>query len=110
MTQAVRNAVAAAALCFITPAVAQAQETQQARIVGPSGNAEYPLLVEGANGVSYVCRDTTRQGAGRIERLCRRSASIGSTSGGTGLGLGGSMALPLGLLAIVGFAAASDSN
>lgn len=110
MTKAVRNAIAAAALCAIVPAIAQAQETQQARILGPSGNAQYPLLVEGANGVTYICRDTTREANGRIERVCRRGTAGGNVEAGTGFGLGGNAALPLALLAIIGVAAASDSN
>ena len=97
------------------PGVVSAQETEQAAVVGPSGNADWPLVVRGANDVLYHCRDRTQRANGRVERRCRRADDMGIAPAGTGAlgmntgGLSMSEALGAALFGIIAFAAASDT-
>lgn len=110
--------------------VAIAQETAQAGVMGPSGDAQYPLRVLGANKIVYHCKEETRTENGRVVRPCRRiglagsitageAAGAGASGGIAGAGAGGGLfgggigaaaALGAGVLGTIAIIAASDTN
>lgn len=106
--------------------VAIAQETAQAGSMGPSGDAQYPLRVLGANKIVYNCKDETRTVNGRVVRSCRRIGLAGSVAAGAGAaggiagagagggllggGIGAAAALGAGLLGTMIITSASTTN
>lgn len=96
------------ALTGLSVGGAWAQDTTQRAVLGQSTNADYPLQVEGGDGVLYNCKSDIGQTAdGRAARTCIRADEAGSVfESGTGL----TQAAPALALLIVGAAVASGSD
>ena len=99
----------AAAVAMSVATVASA-ETTQTGILGDSGDADYPIRVQGADGRVYVCKaDTFVAEDGQTKRACRGDGSAGPLwAAGAGLGAGGAVAA--GALLIVVLAANDGST
>lgn len=84
---------------------ASAQEATQRAVLGNSGNPNFPVEVEGTNGVIYSCRSELTQTAnGQSARSCIRAGSSGGGvfDSATGLTVAGAAGGFLILVAAIG--------
>ncbi|MCH2164248.1 MAG: hypothetical protein MK098_06300 [Marinovum sp.] len=110
--------VCTALVVALAGAAVQAQNanfvTSQANIIGPSGDAQFPLEVLGANGQTYFCSNTieVRDGVNvRPSRLENPIVTNGLTA--TPLGTGGllaGLAAAAVFIAVVGAGSSSDTS
>lgn len=85
-----------------------AQTTTQAAVLGASGDAEYELQVQGANGVIYNCKPQPVTVDGETARVCVRADGAGLFAAGAGIGNGAAAAGAL--VVLVALAANSSSS
>ena len=101
------TAFAAAIVLSAGMASAQSAATTATSVGGETGSTDYPVRVEGANGITYACK----AGApGATALACRRAgADSGIFNSGAGLG-GTGAAVGLGALVLVAVIAGSDGS
>jgi uncharacterized iron-regulated membrane protein len=96
------------ALTGMSVAGVWAQQTTQQTVLGASSNPDYPLQVEGGDGILYNCKSEIGQTLeGRAARTCIRATEADTIfRSGTGL----TQAAPALALIVVGAAFASGSD
>ncbi len=90
----------------LTAGAAFAQTTSQHSVIGQSGDADFPLQVQGRNGVTYNCRNEVVVVEGVRARQCIRADGSGLL--GAGVGMSAGTAFGIGALVLV--AAAGNGN
>ena len=103
-----KNILSIATALVMTTGAAFAQTTSQAAVLGASGNAEYPLQVQGANGVIYSCMNEVEAVNGVQARRCLAPASAGLFGAGDGLSAG--VVAAAGAVALVALIANDDDD
>ena len=85
--------------------------TTQTAILGDSGNAQYPLRVQGADGMVYICKaDTFVDTDGVTKRACRGDDTNPLFAAGAGLAGGGAVAAGVLLVAVLAASAGARSS
>ena len=101
------TACAAAIVLSAGMASAQPVATTATAVGGDTGNPNYPVRVEGANGITYACKPGA---PGATALPCRRlGADKGLFNQGAGLGSTGA-AVALGALVLVAVASGGDGS
>ncbi len=73
-----KNILAISAVAALTATSAMAQTaTTQASVIGDSGNPNYPLMVQGADGIQYMCKAETQVRGGVTVRPCHSGGGLG---------------------------------
>lgn len=93
-----------AAVAMSFAAGASAQTTTQAAVLGDTGNAEYPVRVQGGNGQIYACKAEIETVDGVRARRCVQGDD-GAPLFAAGAGLAGGGAVAAGALLLVVLAA-----
>lgn len=96
-----------AAVAMSVAAGASAQNTTQASVLGETGNAAYPIRVQGGNGQIYSCKAEIETIDGVRARRCVQDNDGALYAAGGGLAAGGAVAAGALLLVVL---AASDSG
>lgn len=84
---------------------------RQVAVEGSTGNADYPVAVQGSNGIAYACEANLYLEDGVQKRLCVRADVPAGTTGSTLVaGDLGVVAAGVGALAVVALLAGDDDN
>lgn len=110
----VSKAITVAAILTATiPSLGLAQGVIQAQgSVQSSGNAQYPDLLIGSNGIAYHCKSAARGASGQLTRTCIKAPSA-QTTRNTNIAVGGVVGtIAIGILsgALGGVSGSSSGN
>lgn len=104
-----KKLICTAAALAISFAATASHAAVEGKVIGASGDANYPVQVQGSDGAIYNCRKELFQANGTRVRRCVSNSS-GSAMEAGGLGAGGAVGLAVILLAVAGAASGGSSS